>query len=351
MIAVIGCGYWGKNLIRNFSELGVLSAVCDMQPKLAQGLAQQYGVPSLSVEEVMSSPSITAVVIAAAPGLNAALSLKALKAGKHVFVEKPYTHTQQDAQELEACLQDILKTDPTRIFMVGHLLLYHTAFSAVKELIDSGRIGEVREVRSYRHGLGRVRDEFGVLWELAPHDLSMLLDIIPGQVEDIQVLMSNTLTGNQDTIRVRYHFSKGITAFLSCSWAEPVKQQQLIVQGTHGYIIFDDTKDWSQKVHMIEFNDPMTRQSINQNEYEVRAIPVLGGEVLKKECEHFLMCIREEQRPLSDIHQARRVFDVLLQTQAILNEYSYDKMKIHEDNNPEQVDIEIDKIPLAEEFY
>lgn len=321
MIAVIGCGYWGKNLIRNFSELGALSAVCDVQEELAQSLANQYDVRLLTIDEVMADSSISAVVIAATPDLNKSLSLMALNAGKHVFVEKPYAYRQRDTEELEVCLHTILLRDPKRVFMVGHLLLYHNAFLKVKDLVHSGKIGNIQEIRSYRHGLGRVREEFGVLWELAPHDLSMLLELIPDRIEDIQVLMSNALTGNQDTIRVQYQFSKGKTAFLSCSWAEPIKQQQLIIQGTHGYIIFDDTKEWSQKVHVIEFDKPMSRQAINHNEYFVKSIPISEEEVLKKECEHFLLCIREGLPPLSGINQARRIFEVLMQTQEVLDDY------------------------------
>lgn len=320
MIAVIGCGYWGKNLIRNFAELGVLSAICDHDQKKAEALGKFHGVRSLSVDDVLADVSIKAVVIAAAPRFNTELSYTALKAGKHVLVEKPYAFTHKDSEHLESYLLELKQKSSPLVFMVGHLLLYHSAFLKIKELIAAGTIGSVQEIRCFRHGLGRVREEFGVLWELAPHDVSMMLDLNPYSVKHIEGLTSRSLTGKQDTIRVRYDFSNGVSGLLSCSWAEPVKQQQLIVQGTHGYLIFDDTKGWAEKVHLIQFEDPMAIESINQNQYVVKAVPIDEKEVLKAECQHFLDCIEQATPPVSDIKQARKVFDLLMRTQKILDD-------------------------------
>lgn len=320
MIAVIGCGYWGKNLIRNFAELGVLSAVCDYDQSKAQELGKLHAVQFLSVDEILEDKSIKAVVIAAAPRFNTELSYAALKAGKHVLVEKPYAFIPEDSERLESLLDQLKKKGSAPVFMVGHLLLYHPAFLKMKELITAGTIGSVQEIRCFRHGLGRVREEFGVLWELAPHDLSMMLDLNPYSVKHIEGLTSRSLTGKQDTIRVRYDFSNGVSGLLSCSWAEPVKQQQLIVQGTHGYLIFDDTKGWVEKVHLIQFEKPMTIDTINQNQYVVKAMPIDQMEVLKAECQHFLDCIQQSAHPISNIDQARKVFDLLMRTQKTLDE-------------------------------
>lgn len=320
MIAVIGCGYWGKNLIRNFAELGVLSAICDQDQEKATALGERYNVRSLPVEDILNDASIKGVVIAASPRFNTEISYAALKAGKHVLVEKPYAFTRRESELLESYLLELQNKSSCPVFMVGHLLLYHSAYQKIKEMVTNGAIGAVQEIRCFRHGLGRVREEFGVLWELAPHDVSMMLDINPYSVKHIEGLTSRSLTGRQDTIRVRYDFSNGVSGLLSCSWAEPVKQQQLIVQGTHGYLIFDDTKGWAEKVHLIQFKDPMALESINQNQYVVEAIPVDEKEVLKVECQHFLDCIEQSISPKSDIKQARRVFDVLMQTQKVLDE-------------------------------
>lgn len=318
MIAVIGCGYWGKNLIRNFADLGVLSAICEVNDILARQFSDRYKVPSLSYEQILLSPEIKGVALAADPSLNAEYSLKALQSGKHVFVEKPHVFTRETAKSLD---QFLAKNKPTnhQVFMVGHLLLYHTAFLKVKHLLHTGRIGRVKEIRCFRHGLGRVRNDFSVLWELAPHDLSLILDLNPFPVTHIDAVASQPLTQNWDAIRVLYHFANGVTAQLSCSWTDPMKQQQLIIQGEKGFIIFDDTRPWSEKVHVVHFEEQISAELINKDKYMVEGVPIEQEEVLRRECSHFLECIQETKEPLTGITQAQRVFNLLDQTQEVLN--------------------------------
>jgi UDP-2-acetamido-3-amino-2,3-dideoxy-glucuronate N-acetyltransferase len=310
MIAVIGCGYWGKNLIRNFAELGILKAVCDQDTQKAESFATQYDVKAQSVEEILKDPEITGVAIVTSPRLNTELSIQALNAGKHVFVEKPHAYRTEDAMRLSET-----QKKSNRILMVGHLLLYHSAYLKVKELLHQGVIGDLKEIRSFRHGLGRIRDEFNVLWELAPHDVSMVLDLNPYPVDDVQAFGSKGLTGQEDTVRALYQFSNGVTAQISSSWADPMRQQQLVLQGTKGFLIFDDTKPWAEKVHLVQFDAPMDADSINLASYQIIPIHVEEQEALKQECIHFLECMEGKTTPRSDLNQASPVFELLTRTQ------------------------------------
>lgn len=313
MIAVIGCGYWGKNLIRNFAELGVLESICDEDVGRAKALALQHDVDAQSFEQILSDPKIKGIAIVASPRLNTELSIKALEAGKHVFVEKPHAYRLEDAQRLTEA-----QKKSGKILLVGHLLLYHSAFLKIKELFNHGTIGELREIRSFRHGLGRIRDEFSVLWELAPHDISMILDINPSPVEKIQALGSHSLTTQMDTVRALYTFKNGVTAQISCSWTDPMRQQQIVIQGTKGYLIFDDTKQWAEKVHLVQFEAPMDANSINLATYRIEPIHVEQEEVLKRECTHFLACMEGTESPRTDLKQASPVFDLLIRTEETL---------------------------------
>lgn len=313
MIAVIGCGYWGKNLIRNFFELGVLKSICDDSPQLAQKLAGQYDVEVRSFDEILQDPSIKAVAIAATPSLNTQLSIKALKAGKHVFVEKPHSYKKEDEQKL---IKAQLETG--KIVFVGHLLMYHTGYLKLKEQLQQGAIGTLQEIRSYRHGLGRLRSEFCVLWELAPHDVSMILDLNPHKVTQINAFGTKSLTDHYDSVRALYVFENGVTAQLSSSWTDPMRQQQLVLQGTQGYLIFDDTKPWAEKVHLVQFDSPMNEQTVNGAHYQIIPLPIEGEEVLKRECQHFIACIEGREDPRTGLKQATPVFNLLYQTEQAL---------------------------------
>lgn len=313
MIAVVGCGYWGKNLIRNFAELGPLKAVCDEDVELAHLLASNHNVEVQTYEQILNNPQIRAIAIAASPGFNAELSIKALEAGKHVFVEKPHAYEIDDEQRLTKA-----QKQSGRVLLVGHLLLYHSAFLKIKELLNLGIIGDLKEIRCFRHGLGRIRDEFSVLWELAPHDISMILDINPYAVVTVQAFGSHSLTQQMDTVRAFYTFENGVTAQISCSWTDPMRQQQIVLQGTKGYLIFDDTKPWAEKVHLVQFEKVMDADSINQARYKIEPIPVEQEEVLKRECSHFIACIEGKEHPRTDLKQASPVFDLLMRTQQAL---------------------------------
>ena len=180
-IAVIGCGYWGKNLVRNIFELGFLGGVCDENRQTAEKMSGDYSVPILTLDDIKKSEEIKGVVIASPAIQHGSLAKDMLGAGKHVFVEKPLSLTVKEAEETA----DLARTSQ-KILMVGHLLHYHPAYIKVKEMVADDIIGDIQHVFSYRMSFGKVRTEENVLWSFSPHDLSMVLGLIkeaPTQVK------------------------------------------------------------------------------------------------------------------------------------------------------------------------
>src|SRR5438067_8814872 len=179
-VAVIGCGYWGRNLVRNFAELGSLAAVCDPAQATASQLSARYGAPVTALEPMLRDPAIVGVAIAAPAAQHAALATAALEAGKHVFVEKPLALTVPEAEGL--CT---LAEQRGRVLMVGHLLQYHPAFIALRELVRDGALGRLQYLYSNRLNLGKVRREEDILWSFAPHDLSMILSLVGAEPSEV----------------------------------------------------------------------------------------------------------------------------------------------------------------------
>lgn len=312
-IAVIGCGYWGRNLVRNFAELGVLAAVCDRSHSIAEAFAQTVNSQALTFDEILNEPQIDGVVIAAAPHENTANAIKALATGKHVFVEKPYAISPQDH---EAVTSILAKSD--RVFMVGHLLLYHPAFLKAKELLESGIIGPLQEIRSTRYGLGRVRPKYGVLWELAPHDMAMILALNPRNINHITGFIEANCSQHGDHMTAHYTFDNEVTAKISCSWLEPNKQHQLVLHGEKGFIVFDDTKPWQEKITVKTYSAPFSAITINNTIIHTQTVPLDVQEPLKLECQHFIDCIQNKSKPRTDIQQAGTVFKALYATEQTL---------------------------------
>ena len=173
-IACIGAGYWGKNLVRNFNEIGVLSWICDADPHRRAQLAMEYPDARLTdaVDQVLTDPNVTGIAIATPAVTHADLVQRALLAGKDVFVEKPLSLSVEEAQRLVA-----VASDRRRILMVGHLLWYHPAVLKLKQLVDEGELGRIRYIYSNRLNLGKIRREENILWSFAPHDISVILGV------------------------------------------------------------------------------------------------------------------------------------------------------------------------------
>ena len=237
-IACIGAGYWGKNLVRNFNELGVLSWVCDTDPHRRAQLAMEYPNARLTdaVDQVLSDPDVAGVAIATPAVTHGDLVRRALLAGKDVFVEKPLSLSVEEAQRLVA-----LASDRHLILMVGHLLWYHPAVLKLKQLVDDGDLGRIRYIYSNRLNLGKIRREENILWSFAPHDISVILGLV-GEMPDAVTAQGGNYLHDQiaDVTVSMLSFPSGVKAHIFVSWLHPFKEQKLIVVGDRQMAVFDD---------------------------------------------------------------------------------------------------------------
>ncbi|MBM3468420.1 MAG: oxidoreductase [Alphaproteobacteria bacterium] len=305
-VSVIGCGYWGKNLVRNFAELGALGAVCDPNPELASKASKEYNVPSLTFEEILKS-DIDGVVIAAPAAQHYELSHKALTSGKHVFVEKPLSLKIEEAKKLCTLSAQMDKT-----LMVGHLLQYHPAFLELKQLIAKGNLGRLLYIYSNRLNLGKFRNEENILWSFAPHDISMILSLADNLPEAVYATGTCHLNPRiHDVTSTHLLFKNGIQAHIFVSWLHPYKEQKLVVVGDRGMAVFDDGLSWGEKLkifpHQVTWIDGLPQPE----KADVIHIPIEVAEPLKIECQHFLDCIIHHQKPRTDGPEGLRVLQVL----------------------------------------
>lgn len=307
-LAVIGCGYWGKNLVRNFYELGNLGAICDENAENAQNLSQQYGnVPILTQDQILASKDIDAVAIASPAVTHADIAARFLKAGKHVFVEKPLAVNLDDAKNLQT-----LADEHGKILMVGHLLQYHPAYIKVKQLVNEGKIGSLEYIYSHRLSLGKVRTEEDVLWSFAPHDLSMILGILDDLPLESKAVLSPGLGRNiADHAMVDMSFKNGVKGHVFVSWLHPFKEQRLVVQGTKGSLVFNDAQPWEEKVTFYPSSINFEGAFPQLDKGPVEFIAVEANEPLKNECQSFIDCIVNNRTPITGAQEAIRVLTVL----------------------------------------
>lgn len=315
-VAVIGCGYWGKNLVRNFHELGALGAISDPVPDTSTRIVDAYGCRSLSVDECLGDDSLRGIVISAPAAEHYALAKAALLAGKDVFVEKPLALDVAHAREL--CE---IAASRSSVLMVGHLLQYHPAFLKLRDIVVSGTLGDVQYLYSNRLNLGKFRREENILWSFAPHDLSMILDLVGEDPSTVSAVGGSYLNKPVvDTTTTHLTFPGGIRAHVFVSWLHPFKEQKLVVVGTAGMAVFDDNEPWSTKLalyeHEIDWEDGSLQPVKAAADY-----PVLEeAEPLKLECKHFLECIDGRQMPRTDGLEGLRVLKVLHQAETAMSE-------------------------------
>ena len=306
-VAVLGCGHWGRNLVRNMASLGALAAVHDPDDAVAADMAQTYGVPALGADEVLADAAVDAVVVSSPAASHARVAAAALAAGKHVFVEKPLALRRNEAEELcnEADRRGLT-------LMVGHLLHYHPAFLALQDLVVRGQLGRVDYLYSNRLNLGRVRREEDILWSFAPHDISMILALAGESPSRVTATGASYLHRSiADVTTTHLQFPSGTRAHVFVSWLHPYKEQKLVVVGDRGMAVFDDGEPWESKLlvypHRIDWRDGAP-QPVKAS---AEAVPLTEAEPLSEECRHFLTCVAEGVRPRTDGWEGVRVLDVL----------------------------------------
>lgn len=307
-VAVVGCGHWGKNHVRNFAELGALTAVVDPNEALAARFAQDYSVNALSFDDAVADAEIDAIVIAAPAELHADLAVKAFENAKHVFVEKPIALTLEEGERMKAAAGKAGK-----VLMVGHLLQYHPAFVALRDCVRGGGLGELRYAYSHRCSLGKFRVEENALWSFAPHDVSMLLALFGDAPASVHGSGGAYLTpGVEDECRLDMEFAGGRRAHVFASWLHPFKEHRLTVVGETGMAVFEDSLPGAEKLrlyrHAVDTSGPVPVP----DKADWEALPYGHDEPLKTECAHFLGACAGGHPALTDADEALRVLDVLI---------------------------------------
>lgn len=316
-VAVVGSGYWGKNLIRNFHHLDALEVICDKNDCVLEAFKRQYPdvTTCLAYSEVLRNDAVDAVVLATPAETHHRLAWEALQAGKHVFVEKPLTLDESEGVKLIRLAEETGLT-----LMVGHLLQHHPIFIHLLNIARQGELGRINYIYSNRLNLGKIRREENALWSFAPHDISMILALAGEEPARVSAVGGYYLHDNiADVTTTHLEFRSGMKAHVFVSWLHPFKEQKLVVVGDRKMAVFDDTLPWEDKLllypHRInwENNIPVADKAAAER------VDVPEAEPLRAECAHFLRCASRRERPVTDGAEGLRVLKVLNKAQSCLD--------------------------------
>lgn len=307
-IAVIGCGVWGRNIVRNFYNLNVLEIVCDLDESNLQKVKEQYpGVKTTNdFNEIIENPEITAVAVVTPSHTHYKVVKAMLEAGKNVYVEKPISTVAQEAKDLTE-----LAHRKGLVLMVGHLLLYHPAVNRLKMLIEEGELGEIVYAQSDRLNVNFFKNDRSVMWDLAPHDVSMM-SYVTGK-EPVRIISAVGCSSEQNDImditHISIEFEDGMIGQISDSWITPKKHVQLLVRGTKATAILDDTVAENKLVIFDNF--------VKDNSKNI-SLDYLEIEPLKLECQHYISCCETGKKARSDGDNGFMVTTILEQAEKIM---------------------------------
>ena len=307
-VVVVGTGYWGKNLVRNFYELDALYGICDLDERALKPFKEKYPeiATFMNFETLLRDPKVVAVVVSTPAATHYALVKEALIAGKDVFVEKPIALTYKEGAELVA-----LAEENKRILMVGHILEYHPAVAKLKELIDANELGDIQYIYSNRLNLGKIRTEENILWSFAPHDISVILYLLNEMPEKVAAHGGNYLNPHIADVTIStMNFPSGAKAHIFVSWLHPYKEQKLVIVGSKKMMVFDDVNPQNKLIaynHRIDWvgDLPVPRPE------DALPVEIEKREPLKSECRHFLECIAGRKTPQTSGLKGLKVLQVL----------------------------------------
>ncbi|NNJ11094.1 Gfo/Idh/MocA family oxidoreductase [Chloroflexales bacterium ZM16-3] len=316
-IGVIGYGYWGPNLVRNFSLArgAQVIAVCDQRPERRELVEKVY--PSVrtyaDIDEMLASPDVQAVAIATPVTSHFPLAMRALAAGKHVFVEKPFTATLAEAEQL------VTEAEQRKLtLMVDHTFIYTSAVRKIKELVSNGSLGELYYYDSVRVNLGLFQSDVSVLWDLAVHDLS-IMDFLIGRSPTMVAAtgMSHVPGRPENMAYLTCFFTNNLIAHFHVNWLAPVKIRQTLVGGSEKMIVYDDM-EMSEKIKVYDSGitvnqdeDSIYQRHVGYRTGDMWAPRLDNIEALKIEAEHFVECIETGSQPLSSGQAGLRVVKIL----------------------------------------
>jgi predicted dehydrogenase len=312
-VGVAGLGYWGPNLARNFAGLPgcELAWLCDADPAVVHRVAAGFpGARSTTaIEDLLEDAALDAVVLATPVPTHAALAVRVLEAGKHCFVEKPLATDVASAERAVAAAGE-----SGRVLMVGHLLEYHPAVAKLKEIADSGDLGDIHYIYSNRLNLGKLRADENALWSLGAHDVSVVLLLAGEEPCEVDARGESYIKpGVEDVVFAFMRFPSGLAAHLHLSWLDPHKERRFTVVGSRRMATFDDM-DLERKVTV--YDKGFDEDSRSYGEYITRSGDIWSPRVpnrepLRIECEHFVACVRDGRTPQSDGAAGLRVVRVL----------------------------------------
>jgi predicted dehydrogenase len=321
---VVGLGYWGPNLARNFEQLpgAELAWICDGSPEaLDRWTARFPGARGASdVAELLADDALDALVIATPVTTHAGLALQALEAGKHCFVEKPLAQSAADAEQVAAAAESA-----GRVLMVGHLLEYHPGVVKLKEIADGGDLGDIHYIYGNRLNLGQLRADENALWSLGAHDVSVVLALVGEEPSEVSAVGESYMQpGIEDVVFGFLRFPSGVAAHLHLSWLDPHKERRFTVVGSKRMATFDDM---SLERKLEIYDKGFDQDFSTYNEYiarsgDIHSPRISNEEPLRIECGHFIECIAEGHEPRSGPQSGLRVVRVLEALQESLAETS-----------------------------
>lgn len=316
-IGVVGCGYWGPNLIRNFRSLSDcrMKTICDVSKDRLKHLKGLY--PEVEgetkYENMVNDPSLHAIVVATSVKHHYPMAKASLLAGKHTFIEKPLASSVAQCEELVA-----LAKKQGLILMVGHTFLYSPAIRKIKEIVSNGDIGDIRYISARRLNLGLFQKDINVAWDLAPHDISIILYIMQETPCRVNCSGAAHITpGIEDVTAMNLHFSDEKTAIIQSSWLDPKKIREMTIIGSERMIVYDDLAPQEKiKIFDVRVERPPHYDTFAEFHYayhygDMYSPYVKQDEPLKTECQHFLDCIRTGKTPLTDGQRGLEVVRIL----------------------------------------
>jgi len=315
-IALIGLGYWGKNIFRNLLELGALHTACDNNLDVINEYKSKFPEVNFttSVDQIMNNHEIKAVIIATPAATHYELAKKAILSGKDVLVEKPLALTVKEGNELVE-----LAEKRGSILMVGHILHYHPGIEKLKEIIARGDLGKIQYIYSNRLNIGKFRVEENILWSFAPHDISLILSIVGEDPISVKAFGADYLSlGIYDITLMWLEFAGGVKAHIFVSWLHPYKEQKLVIVGNKAMAVFDDLTEeklfvYPHKVEWLNGKIPVAHKA----EY-IKVQIDSHKEPLREEILHFIECVRHRNNPRTDGKEGVKVLSILERAQKYL---------------------------------
>jgi len=285
-LGVIGCGKWGRNHASTLAGLSALGCVADLDTGTREALAAELGCRAATTSALLADPAITAVVVALPPAVQAGVALQAIRAGKHLLVEKPMALDAAAARQITDAAQAA-----GLVAMTGHLLLFHPVWRALAALVAEGALGDLRHIRTLRAGQGRFYPDTDVIWDLLPHDLSLLRDLMGslpgrGRMQTVQVVSDLA-----DAASLQAEWPGGPVVDCFVSRVSPVRMRQVLVQGTRASLLWDENEEWPRRLCLSDNPTPAAPHP------PPHFVPLTPAQPLAEQLRHFLMAIKGDAAP------------------------------------------------------